>query len=896
MDRERWKRIEIILDRALDLPEEQREGYLDEACAGDAALRAEIAELLAEDRAPGPLDANEGQVAAALEDHGAEDVPGAGLPERIGSYRIEAKLGEGGMGIVYRALQQDPRRQVALKVLRAGMDSRVVLARFEAERQALAVMDHPHIAKVFEAGVTREGLPYFVMEYVDGEPITAYCDRKALSTTARLELFMAVSDAVQHAHRKGIIHRDLKPTNVLVTERDGSPSPKVIDFGIAKAIDREAAMRTAFTEHGQFVGTPEYMSPEQAALSPDIVDTRTDVYSLGVLLYELLTGLLPFEAQQLRRAGFDEMRRIIRETDPPRPSTRLRTLDEQRTSGIGRARGIDAAALARLLEGELDWIVLRALEKEPGRRYGSPEAFAADVRRFLRHEAVEARPTSRLYRLRKFVRRHRLGVGVIVAALVGVMGFAGAMAWQAARIAREAEAKARVTEFLTSLFKVSDPSEARGNTVTAREILDRGAVRIRDTLADEPQVRAELLATMGAVYNSLGLFAQAAPLLEDAVETQRRVLGPEHPATLRSLMSLVTAHLGAGSYPEAERVARETLAICNRELGPERTETLGTMNNLANVLYARGSYDEAEALWGESLVVQRRVLGPDHREVFVTMGNLASVRFVRADYARAEEIWREALELQRRALGGDHPDTLRTMGNLARAFAVGGKPAEAEALYRETIEIKKRVLGNDHAAVLLDQSALGSLLWTQRRLAEAEALLVETIETEQRVLGPEHSQTLAAMGNLSNVYASAGRYEKAAALDRETLALTTRVLGLEHPQTLNAMSNLGDSYYSLGRYAEAEALHGQVLSLRERILGPDHPETLRSLYNLACVAALQGHREEALHHLSDAVSRGFSNATSLLEDPDLGSLRELPGFSEIVTGATANEAPSADQN
>jgi non-specific serine/threonine protein kinase/serine/threonine-protein kinase len=406
--------------------------------------------------------------------------------DRIGNYRILEQVGAGGMGEVYRAEQSEPiRRTVALKIIKRGMDTKEVITRFEAERQALALMDHPSIARVFDAGSTPRGRPYFAMEYVKGIPITTYCDEHKLSMRARLELFIQLCEGVQHAHQKAIIHRDLKPSNVLVTIQDDKPVPKIIDFGVAKATAQKLTEKTMYTALGEMIGTPEYMSPEQAALTGEDIDTRTDVYALGVILYELLAGALPFEPTELRKAGFEGIIRMIREQDPVRPSSRVGTLGA-REAVVAHARRTLPGRLTSRLRGDLDWITMRALEKDRTRRYGSPAELAADVRRHLRHEPVLAGPPSAAYRTRKFVRRHTLGVGVATAGVLVLVGFAATMTVQANRIAherdradQEAETSDRVSEFLVSVFNVSDPGEARGNTIRAREVLDNGALRIQ---------------------------------------------------------------------------------------------------------------------------------------------------------------------------------------------------------------------------------------------------------------------------------------------------------------------------------------------------------------------------------------------------------------------------------
>ena len=435
----------------------------------------------------------------------------------IGPYRILSLIAEGGMGAVYLAEQQTPQRRVALKVIKAGMDTRHVVARFETEREALALMDHPSIATVFDAGETHSGRPYFVMEYVAGVPITDYCDRHNLRTRERLALFLQVCSAVQHAHQKGVIHRDLKPSNVLVTVVEGNPIPKVIDFGVAKATSRRLTEKTLFTELGLLVGTPEYMSPEQAEMTGLDVDTRTDIYALGVLLYELIVGALPFDSVRLRRAGYAEIQRIIREEEPARPSTRLSSLGAT-ASEVARRRHTDLPSLMRELRGDLDWITLKSMEKDRTRRYASASELAADLSRHLADEPVSARPANFAYRSRKFVRRHRAGVAIGAAAIAVLVAFGATMAVQSSRIAaqrdlatRERDRAERVSGFLVSLFEASDPDRSKGEKVTARQILDLGRQRLDSELKDQPQTRAALLHTIGSVYAALDLNDVAEP-------------------------------------------------------------------------------------------------------------------------------------------------------------------------------------------------------------------------------------------------------------------------------------------------------------------------------------------------------------------------------------------------
>jgi non-specific serine/threonine protein kinase/serine/threonine-protein kinase len=779
-------------------------------------------------------------------DDGLETVPlnlSEGTGSIIGPYRLLEKIGEGGMGEVWLAEQTAPiRRRVALKLIKAGMNSREVVARFESERQALALMDHPAIAKVLDAGSTPNGTPYFVMEYVAGIPITEYCDKHRLTMRQRLELFVQVCQGVQHAHQKAIIHRDLKPSNILVTEVDGRATPKIIDFGVAKAVSQRLTAETMFTRRGALIGTPEYMSPEQADSGGEDIDTRTDVYSLGVVFYELLVGTLPLDLKQIRNLAFHELLRRLREDDAPRPSTKFRTLGDE-SSITARNRRTEPGTLGKELRGDLDAIALKALEKDRARRYAAPSDLAADIGHYLNDEPVVASPPSLTYRAQKFVRRHRWGVAASSAVGGARLALAVTMTIQSARIARErdranreAESARRVADFLVGIFNVSDPDESRGNKVTAREILDKAAGQIDASLPGQPEMQARMMATIGRVYEGLGLYEPARRLLEKAVGIRRSTLGPEHPDTLNAQRLLARIEMYQGQYGPAEALLRATYAAQRRVLGAGHDETLATASTLGGLYSQNGRYGEAEKLLLGVLETTRRVHGPDHPQTLEVMHNLGVAYDGLRSYAKEEEIWRELLKARQRSLGSDHPSTIAALQNLAYVQYRQGNYQSAEKAQREALSIARRVHGPDHPDVLIITGNLANTLEAEHRLGEAEKLQRGVLEARQRTLGPDNPDTLFAMNNLASVLGSEGRYQ------------------------------------------EARQLYLAALDGERRVLGEKHPEIAFVFYNLAALEASQGHKAPALVYLRQAVDHGYADLREISSDESWKLLRSDPEY------------------
>jgi eukaryotic-like serine/threonine-protein kinase len=914
-----WQKIKQIVGQALELSPSRRPSYLDNACGQDAGLRSEVDSLLSAHADAGDLSQSpwsEQGFDAAL------------IGQSIGPYRLIKKLGEGGMGQVWLAEQISPvRRQVAIKLIRGGMFDPQMLQRFQAERQSLALMDHPAIAKVFDAGATSQGQPYFVMEYVEGLPINRYCDVKKLSIGERLRLFLQLCDGVQHAHQKAIIHRDIKPANILVVEIDGKPTARIIDFGLAKATVARDPGQTVFTQAGSFVGTPGYTSPEQADPSVEDIDTRADVYSLGVVLYELLTGGLPFDPKRLSKLPIDKILRIAREEDPPSPSTRVSS-DRENLVAVAALRSTNSTGLPRLLRGDLDWITMKALERDRDRRYRSPSEFAADLERYVSNRPVLARRASAGYRVQKYIARHR--VLTTTAAIVGVLivGFIATLAYQLRRTTRERDRANRVTEFVTHMFEVADPGEARGNSITVREILDKASKDIVSDLSNDPQLQAQLMSVMGDVYHQLGLYPKANELLTHALQIENRILGPDNPETASTTSRLAASLADAGNLTEAEKLLRPLVEIEKRNLGPENRKTLVCMNLLATTLHGQAKYTDAEKMYRQILETQRRVYGPDDPITLTLESNIAAVLSDSGSHSpEIEKLDREVLESRRRVLGPDHPDTLRSMANLGIALtAQGNRATEAERLLQETLETQRRVLGPEHPDTLGTMGALTAVYELEYRYVDEEKLARQTLEIERRVLGPEHGDTLAAMANLAGAIGLQKRYAEAEQIARQTLEIENRVLAPEHPTTLVTKANLADILDSEHRLPEADKLVNEVLEADRHVFGAENPTTVQAMYiqgrilkdeghlddaqkmllltretakrvlptddprialcnhALACVAARQGKRADAIALLQEALDHGLDPPTAgtINTEPDFKTLRGDPQFETLV--------------
>ena len=849
MNVERWQRIEELFEAAVELEPEQRAELLNKECAGDTVLFKQVESLILSEREAGSfIHQAIGEAARRIDQHQAQPAVG----QRIGPYEIIKEIGHGGMGAVYLAHRADDayQKKVAIKLVRGGIATSELLRRFRSERQILANLDHPHIARLLDGGTTDSGTPYVVMEYVEGIPFDDYCDVNSLSIEDRIRLFRKICSAVQYAHQNLVVHRDIKPGNILVTAHG---EPKLLDFGIAKLLKSDEPFVTvAETRAGLAAMTPEYASPEQ--FRGEAITTASDVYSLGVVLYELLAGRRPYNInrQQLR-----EIERAICEQEPDRPSTavtrkeRAVTIDndddETRANTVKQSASA-ADKLRRRLRGDLDNIVMMAMRKEPSRRYASAEQLSEDLRRHLLGLPVTARPATFGYRTQKFVRRNAIGVAATSAVFVLIAALAGFYTWRLAgerdRARVEAAKAARVSEFMTGLFEVSDPSQSKGETITAKELLERGANRIKEELADQPEVQATMMNVMGTVYLSLGLYDRAEPLLEESLSIRRRLYGEKNTEVAGSLLSIGRLHYARGDYDGAEAFCRQALEL-NREIfGSDSLEVARSMNLLATALNGKGDYSAAESMFRQVIELRRKRQGTQHADVLTNLSSLSAVLIDKGDNEAAESIMREIVDLRRSLYGDRNPQLAIDINNLAAARYSRGELDGAEQLFREALSLRRTVLGEEHPDVAEGLNNLAVVLRDQGDYDEAESLLHRAIEIETRNRGAEHWYVAYYQSTLGLVQHASGDYQAAEPTFRKALETYRKSFPEDNAYTAVPVLGLGLVLTDNGNPEKAEPLLRRSLAVFQKRLPADHWQTATAESALgACLASMKRFEE-----------------------------------------------------
>lgn len=852
-----------IYNHVLDLKPEARNAYIEQACIGRFELFAEVRDLLKAAQAGsfGFRTALHHEINASLKlSEEADPMMGA----EVGGYRILKCLGVGGMARVYLAQQEVPHRGVALKLLKPGMDSEPILKRFHQEREILARLDHPCIAKIYDAGMSEQGHPFFVMEYIEGTHVTTYCDRHRLSVEARIRLLIRICEAVQHAHRKGIIHRDLKPSNILVADGEGEPLPKIIDFGIAKAFGgpgHPALTRSGLEKTGSqpitatrvFIGSLGYMSPEQAKVTDGDVDTRTDVYALGVLLYELLVGVSPFEELHQPSLSWEDLFRLIRERNPAKPSTRIESL-ETASREIAASRRSDSRRLKKQFRHDLDWITLKALAKEKERRYDSPTDLARDLSRYLNREPVSAGPPSLSYRSGRFVRRNKLLVGFSIALLLllfgGLAGTLISLAKSRAETAKAQKALSLIQELISSADPLRQGSEAR-----VRDLLDAFSAKLDGTSVEEPEIRATLSFTLGSTYSGLSLYSRAEEHARRAWDLRRQNLGTNHHDTLEARYLLGNVLSNMGRYKEGEVHLRENLVALHRISGPDHKDTLMVQHGLGISLLNQGKFEEAEAILRDTLARRQRVLGSPDSATIDTNQALGILLLHTRRFDEAETVQRRTLDARLQTLPKTDVAALNAMVYLADVLVEQKKFAEAETLLREAWKVGVEVLGEDHQGTLYSMHGLIRVLTPTGKHDEAVELARELVPLGTGRLGEEHPATLIFSFTLADALMGQGNLSEAETVFREALPKSIGVFGEKNPTVVKAQEGLALTLEKQGRLEEAVPLFRKVIAGRRLAFGPDHEMTRKAIRHLNDIYLKLGRPEDALTILNEPASQ-----------------------------------------